>query len=53
MCMSRWDYKEENMEFVKVIDTTALSENTMMKVNAGGKEILLANVDGCLLCDCP
>ena len=34
------------MEYVKVSDTTALSENTMMKVNVGGKDILLANVDG-------
>ena len=34
------------MEFVKVIDTAELPGNTMVKVLAGGKEILLANVDG-------
>lgn len=34
------------MEFVKVIDTTELPENTMVKVLAGGNEILLANVQG-------
>jgi len=34
------------MEFVKVVDTTELPENTMVKVLAGGNEILLANVEG-------
>jgi 3-phenylpropionate/trans-cinnamate dioxygenase ferredoxin subunit len=34
------------MEFFKVIDTTELPENTMVKLLAGGKEILLANVEG-------
>jgi 3-phenylpropionate/trans-cinnamate dioxygenase ferredoxin subunit len=34
------------MEYVKVSETSELSENMMMKVNAGGKDILLANVDG-------
>jgi 3-phenylpropionate/trans-cinnamate dioxygenase ferredoxin subunit len=34
------------MEFVKVIDTTELPENKMVKLLAGGKEILLANVEG-------
>jgi len=34
------------MEFVKVIDTSELPENKMVKVIAGGKEILLANVAG-------
>ena len=34
------------MEFVKVADTSALSTGKMMVVTAGGKEILLANVDG-------
>jgi len=34
------------MEFVKVIDTAELPENKMVKVLAGGKEILLANVAG-------
>jgi 3-phenylpropionate/trans-cinnamate dioxygenase ferredoxin subunit len=34
------------MEFVKVADTSTLPAGKMMAVNAGGKEILLANVDG-------
>jgi 3-phenylpropionate/trans-cinnamate dioxygenase ferredoxin subunit len=34
------------MEFFKVIETTELPENTMVKLLAGGKEILLANVEG-------
>jgi 3-phenylpropionate/trans-cinnamate dioxygenase ferredoxin subunit len=34
------------MEFIKVADTSALSTGKMMVVTAGGKEILLANVDG-------
>jgi 3-phenylpropionate/trans-cinnamate dioxygenase ferredoxin subunit len=34
------------MEFVKVIDTSELAENKMVKVLAGGREILLANVEG-------
>ncbi len=34
------------MEFVKVADTSTLSAGKMIMVTAGGKEILLANVDG-------
>ena len=34
------------MEFVKVADTASLPAGKMMRVTAGGKEILLANVDG-------
>ena len=34
------------MEFVKVADTSTLPAGKMMVVTAGGKEILLANVDG-------
>jgi 3-phenylpropionate/trans-cinnamate dioxygenase ferredoxin subunit len=34
------------MEFVKVADKTELPLNSMKKVVAGGKEILVANVDG-------
>jgi 3-phenylpropionate/trans-cinnamate dioxygenase ferredoxin subunit len=34
------------MEFVKVLDTSALPVGKTMLVTAGGKEILLANVDG-------
>ena len=34
------------MEFIKAIDASELPANTMMKVTVGGKEILLANVDG-------
>lgn len=34
------------MEFVKVAETSALPTGKMMVVSAGGKEILLANVDG-------
>ena len=34
------------MEYIKVSETSELSENMMMKVKAGDKEMLLANVDG-------
>jgi len=34
------------MEFINVADTSALPAGKMMMVTAGGKEILLANVDG-------
>jgi 3-phenylpropionate/trans-cinnamate dioxygenase ferredoxin subunit len=34
------------MEFIKVADTSTLSAGKTMLVTAGGKEILLANVDG-------
>jgi 3-phenylpropionate/trans-cinnamate dioxygenase ferredoxin component len=34
------------MEYVKVADTMSLPAGKMMAVTAGGKEILLANVDG-------
>jgi len=34
------------MEFVRVADKTELPLNSMKKVVAGGKEVLLANVDG-------
>jgi 3-phenylpropionate/trans-cinnamate dioxygenase ferredoxin subunit len=34
------------MEFIIVADTSTLSTGKMMVVTAGGKEILLANVDG-------
>jgi 3-phenylpropionate/trans-cinnamate dioxygenase ferredoxin subunit len=34
------------MEFVKVAETTTFSASKMMRVTAGGKEILLVNVDG-------
>ncbi len=34
------------MEYVKVAETTSLPAGKMMAINAGGHEILLANVDG-------
>jgi len=34
------------MEFVRVVDTSELPTGKMMMVVVGGKEILLANVDG-------
>jgi len=34
------------MEFIKVADTSTLPAGKTMLVTAGGKEILLANVDG-------
>jgi 3-phenylpropionate/trans-cinnamate dioxygenase ferredoxin subunit len=34
------------MEFVKVADTSAVPAGKMIMVTAGGKDILLANVDG-------
>ena len=34
------------MEFVKVVDKAELPANKMMLVVVGGKEVLLANVDG-------
>jgi 3-phenylpropionate/trans-cinnamate dioxygenase ferredoxin component len=34
------------MDYVKVAETSALPAGKMMKVTAGGKEILLANVGG-------
>ena len=34
------------MEFVKVIDKAELPTNKMVMVVVGGKEVLLANVDG-------
>ena len=34
------------MEFIKVLDTAELPENTMVMVVAAGKEMLLANVAG-------
>jgi len=34
------------MEFVKVIDEAELPPNKMVMVVVGGKEVLLANVDG-------
>lgn len=34
------------MEYVKVGQTADIPENTMAMVNVGGKEVLLANVDG-------
>ena len=34
------------MEYVRVSDTTEVPINTMITVVAGGKEILLSNVDG-------
>jgi 3-phenylpropionate/trans-cinnamate dioxygenase ferredoxin component len=37
---------EEDMEFIRVAETTALPAGKMMAITAGGKEILLANVDG-------
>jgi 3-phenylpropionate/trans-cinnamate dioxygenase ferredoxin subunit len=38
--------KEVRVEFVRVADTAELAANMMMIVVAGGKEVLLANVDG-------
>lgn len=34
------------MEYVRVIDQSELPANTMRAVSVGGKEVLLANVDG-------
>jgi nitrite reductase/ring-hydroxylating ferredoxin subunit len=34
------------MDFVKVIDEAELPTNKMVMVVVGGKEVLLANVDG-------
>ena len=34
------------MEFVKVLEAAELSNNQMVMVVVGGKEVLLANVDG-------
>ena len=34
------------MEFVKVIEAAELPDNQMVKVEVGGKDELLANVDG-------
>ena len=41
-----YNQKEDKMEFAKVADTSALPAGKMIMVTAGGKEILLANVDG-------
>jgi 3-phenylpropionate/trans-cinnamate dioxygenase ferredoxin subunit len=38
--------KEARMEFVRVADKAELPEDKMMIVVVGGKEVLLANVDG-------
>jgi 3-phenylpropionate/trans-cinnamate dioxygenase ferredoxin component len=38
--------KERKMEYVKVADTAELSVNSMKMVLVGGREVLLANVDG-------
>jgi 3-phenylpropionate/trans-cinnamate dioxygenase ferredoxin component len=38
--------KEIMMGYVRVSDTTEVPLNTMISIVAGGKEILLANVDG-------
>ena len=34
------------MEFVKVLDAAELPENQMVMVEVGGREVLLANVEG-------
>jgi 3-phenylpropionate/trans-cinnamate dioxygenase ferredoxin component len=40
------DPKGDKVDYVKVVDTSELPPNKMIIVVVGGKEVLLANVDG-------
>jgi 3-phenylpropionate/trans-cinnamate dioxygenase ferredoxin subunit len=44
--MSKPIKKEQNMETVRVASTTDVPAGKMKKVNVGGRDILLANING-------